>query len=100
MERLEKREKGLENNCTILTKQLQKDKEIIPFAEKMVAVDIDKTELLAFDTAVNEMARQYNLPLSVAAFRVIRDIQDYNKIGVLKKELSRLCQQIFVINGV
>jgi hypothetical protein len=31
---------------------------------------------------------------------VFSDIRDYNKIGGLKKELSRLCQQIFVIKGI
>jgi hypothetical protein len=55
---------------------------------------------MAFDIAVNEIARQYGLPPSVAAFRLIRDIKDYNNMGGVKKELSRLCQQIFVVNGI
>jgi hypothetical protein len=36
----------------------------------------------------------------VAVLHVINEIRDYDKIGGLKKELSRLCQQIFVVNGV
>ena len=36
----------------------------------------------------------------VAALRLFNDIREYDKIGGLKKELSRLCQQIFVVNGV
>jgi hypothetical protein len=36
----------------------------------------------------------------VAILHVINEIRDYDKIGGLKKELSRLCQQIFVVNGV
>jgi hypothetical protein len=55
---------------------------------------------MAFDTAVNEIARQYGLPPSVATFRLIRDIKDYNNMGGVKKELSRLCQQIFVVDRV
>jgi hypothetical protein len=55
---------------------------------------------MAFDTAVNEIARQYGLPPSVAAFKLIRDIKHYNNMGGVKKELSRLCQQIFVVNGI
>jgi hypothetical protein len=55
---------------------------------------------MAFVTAVNEIARQYGLPPSVAALRLFNDIKDYNKIGGLKKEVSRLCQQIFVVNGI
>jgi hypothetical protein len=39
-----------------------------------------------------------HLPLSVAAFRLFRDIRNYNKIGSLKKELSALCLQKYAIN--
>lgn len=38
--------------------------------------------------------------LSFCCLLVFSDIRDYNKIGGLKKELSRLCQQIFVIKGI
>jgi hypothetical protein len=31
---------------------------------------------------------------------LFNEIKDYNKIGGLKKEVSRLCQQIFVVNGI
>ena len=50
-------------------------------------------------TTVNQIAKEYNLPPSVAALRLFNEIRDYNKIGGLKRELSKLCQQIFVING-
>jgi hypothetical protein len=33
----------------------------------------------------------------IDGFRLIRDIKDYDKMGGLKRELSRLCQQIFVV---
>jgi hypothetical protein len=61
---------------------------------------IGRGELISFKIAVNEAAELYAFPLSTAAFQVTNDIIDYNKRGQLKKELSRLCQQIFVINGV
>ena len=61
---------------------------------------IDIKELLVFDATVNQLAKQYNLPSSVAAFRLFNDITYYNKIGGLKKEVSRLSQQVFVVNGV
>jgi hypothetical protein len=35
--------------------------------------------------------------LLIDGFRLIRDIKDYDKMGGLKRELSRLCQQIFVV---
>jgi hypothetical protein len=55
---------------------------------------------LVFDNIVNQLAKQYNLPPYVAALRLFNEIRDYDRMGGLKKEVSRLCQQIFVVNGV
>jgi hypothetical protein len=63
-------------------------------------MNIDIKELLVFDTAVQEISKQYNLPPSVAALRLFNEIREYKKIGGLKREVSRLCQQIFVVNEV
>jgi hypothetical protein len=60
-------------------------------------MNIDINELLVFHTVVNQIAKQYNLPPSVAAFRLIRDIRDYDKIGGLKKELSGLYLQKYAL---
>lgn len=46
------------------------------------------------------MLHRYNLPPYIAALRLFNELRDYNKIGGLKKEVSRLCQQIFVVNGI
>jgi hypothetical protein len=67
---------------------------------KIVALNIDIKQLLVFDNIVNQLAKQYNLPPYVAAFRLFNDITYYNKIGGLKKEVSRLSQQVFVVNGI
>jgi hypothetical protein len=100
IKRLDKKEKGLENNCTILSRLLEEYKEIVPLAKKIVAMNIGIKELLVFDTAVNQIAKQYNLPPSVAAIRLLNEIRDYDRIGGMKTEISRLSQQIFVVNEV
>ena len=69
-------------------------------AQKIRTMNIDIKELLVFDATVNQLAKQYNLPPSVAALRLFNDIMYYNKMGGLKKELSRLCQQVFIVNGI
>jgi hypothetical protein len=61
-------------------------------------MNIDIKELLVFDNTVNQIAKQYNLPPSVAVFRLLNDIRYYNKIGGMKREISTLCQQLFVVN--
>jgi uncharacterized protein (UPF0335 family) len=100
IKRLQNKEDKLKHHCEVLSEQVKKCNNVLPLAQKIRAMNIDISELLAFDTAINEIARQYGLPPSVAAFRLIRDIKDYNKMGGVKKELSRLCQQIFFVNGI
>jgi hypothetical protein len=97
VQRLEKKENRLKNKCEILSKQVKEYEEIVPLAQKIVAMNIDISELLALDTALNQTARQYNVPLSTEAFRVLSDIIDYNKIGGLRKELEKLLTQIFAV---
>jgi len=55
-------------------------------------------QLLSFNILINETAETYNLPISAAAFHVIKEIEDYRNIIGLKKELSRLSAQIYVMN--
>jgi len=100
VQRLEKKKDRLKNDCILLSKQLQEGMEVLPLAQKTVDLNIDIKQLLVFDSIVNQLAKQYNLPPYVAALRLFNEIRDYDKIGGLKKEVSRLSQQIFVVNGV
>jgi hypothetical protein len=65
-----------------------------------VTLNIDIKQLLVFENIVNQIAKQYNLPPYVAALRLFNEIREYDKIGGLKNEVSRLSQQIFFVNGV
>ena len=59
-------------------------------------VGIDK--LLPFNIAVKETAQKYNLSISAAAFRVVEDIENYNRLGGMKNEISNLAMQRYAIN--
>ena len=100
VQRLEKKKDTLKNDCILLSKQLQEGMKALPLAQKIVALNIDIKQILVFDTTVNQLAKQYNLPPNIAALRLFNEIKDYDKIGGLKKEVSRLSQQIFIVNGV
>jgi hypothetical protein len=100
VQRLEKKKDRLKNDCILLSKQLQEGMKVLPLAQKIVALNIDIKQILVFDTTVNQLATQYNLSPNIAALRLFNEIKDYDKIGGLKKEVSRLCQQIFVVNGL
>jgi hypothetical protein len=93
-------EKHLRNNCEMLANRIDRYKQILPLAEKIVGMRINTAGLLALDAAVSETAEQYNLPIYTAAFRVINDIKDYNKSGGLKKQLETLCAQLYAVKDV
>ena len=93
-------EKQLRNNCEMLAKRVGRYKQILPLAEKIVAMKISMVELLVFDDAVSCTAEQYNLPIPAAAFQIINDINDYNKLGGLKKQLATLRAQVYAVKEV
>ena len=93
IESLRQTEKGLKNNCKIFEERIDRCREVLPLCEQIVRLRIGIGELLAFHTAVSEKAEMYNLSMESAAYRVIEDIQDYNKLGGMKKELSDLAMQ-------
>jgi hypothetical protein len=97
---LKDREKHLRNNCEMLAKLIDRYKDTLPLAEKLVGMRINTAGLLALDATVSETAEQYNLPIYTAAFRVINDIKDYNKVGGLKKWLEKLCAQVYTVKEV
>jgi hypothetical protein len=98
--RLEKKQERLKNSCEMLSKKEAKYKETIPLAELIWDLHIGRSELISFKVAVNEAAQQYGFPASTAAFHVLNNIRDYNKIGGLKKELNNLLTQVFIVKEV
>jgi hypothetical protein len=97
IERLEKKEKGLKNNCTILANLLDRHKETVPLAELIEAMHVGKNELISFKIAANEAAELYGFPRSTAAVYVLNNLRDYNKKGQLKRELSSLHLQKYAV---
>jgi len=100
MKSLKDTEKTLRNNCAMLAKRIDRYKDALPLAERIVTMRINTAGLLALDVAVNDTAEIYNLPIYTAAFRVMNDIQDYNKLGGLKKQLAALCTQVYAVKEV
>ncbi len=78
IKRLEKKEKGLEHNCVILSNLLEKHKETVPLVELIETMHIGKNELISFKIAVNEAAESYGFTPSAAALRVINVIKEAN----------------------
>jgi hypothetical protein len=49
---------------------------VLPLAQKIVALNIDIKQL---ESTVNQLAKEYYLPPSVAAFRLLNDIKTTTK---------------------
>ena len=97
---LRQKERQLKNNCKMLEKRAARYQHILPFSEQFVSFEIGIDPLIAFNILVTETAETYNIPISAAAFRVIKEIEDYRKIIGLKKEISRLAVQIYTMNEI
>jgi hypothetical protein len=62
IKRLENKENKLKNSCEIRSKQLKEYNKVLPLAQKIMAMNIDTSELLALDAEVNQIAREHNIP--------------------------------------
>ena len=58
IKRLQNKEDGLKHHCEILSGQVKECNNVLPLAQKIRAMNIDIKQLLALDTAVNEISRQ------------------------------------------
>jgi hypothetical protein len=97
---LRRSERILKNNCQILEQRMSEDKQVLSLLQQIQSMGIGIDKLLPFSLAVNEKARTCNLPISAAAYRVIEDIDNYNRVGGLKNEISRLAVQIYGMNEI
>jgi hypothetical protein len=71
---------------------------VLPLCEQIFRLRIGIDELLAFHTAVCEKAEMYKLSKDRAAYRLIEDIRDSDKLGGMKKQLNDISIQIFMMN--
>jgi hypothetical protein len=69
-------------------------------SEQIVRLGIRVPELLALHIAVLKKADTDNLSRDRAAYHVIEEIRDYNKLGGMKKQLSDVSPQIFTMNQI
>ena len=75
-------------------------RQVLPHLLQIRSWGIGIDKLSTFSIAVNEKAQKYNLSISAAAYRVIEDIDNYNRIGGMKNEISNLAMQRYAINQI
>ena len=97
---IKRSEKILKNNCLILENRMSEYRQVLPFLLQIRSIGIDIDKLLPFNLAVNEKVQTKNLSVSSAVYSVFGEIENYNRIGGLKNEISRLAAQIYAINEI
>ena len=75
-------------------------RQVLPFLLQIRSIGIDIDKLLPFNLAVNKKVQTKNLSVSSAVYSVFGEIENYNRIGGLKNEISRLAAQIYAINEI
>ena len=100
MKSLRQEEGRRKNNCKMIERRAARYQHILPLSEQFVSFGIGIDSLIAFNILVTETSETYNIPNSAAAFRVIKEIEDYREVIGLKKELSRLSWQIYTMNEI
>jgi hypothetical protein len=94
---LRRSERILKNNCRIFENRISEYRQVLPLIQRIQAMGIDIDKLIAFNVAVNEKAQTSKLSISAAAYRVIEDIENYNRIGGMKNEISNLAMQRYAM---
>jgi hypothetical protein len=91
---LRETERRLKRECKMLESQSAQYKEILPTCQQIARLGIGFPELMMFQTAITKRADMENLPPGRAAYRVMQDIEDYNRSGGMKKQLYDTMTQI------
>ena len=84
----------------MLENQMSEYRQVLPLLQRIRSKGIGVDELEVFSVAVYEKVERHNMSISAAPYRVIEDIENYNRIGGLNKEISGLAVQIFGMNEI
>ena len=84
----------MKNNCKVLESRAAEYKEIIPMCERVVSGGIGISLLLALETAAIKRVEEDCVPAGAAPFRIMQDIDDYNRHGGIKKQLYDTLTQL------
>jgi hypothetical protein len=97
---LRETERRLKRECKMLESQSVQYKEILPTCQQIARLGIGFPELMMFQTAITKRADMENLPPGRAAYRVMQDIEDYNRLSDMKTQLYNVVMQINMMKNI
>jgi hypothetical protein len=95
---LKQTEYRLKINCKMWESRAARFKELVPMCQQIVRLGIGIEELLAFHAAVFKKADMDGLPTGTAPYRIMEDIENYNRLGGVKKQLNDTIKNIQMMN--
>jgi len=90
-------ERRLKKNCRFWESRAAHYKEAFRMCERVVSNGIGISLVLALETAVIKKIEVDGVPASSAPYRIMQDIEDYNRLGGIKKQVSDMMMQIHLM---
>jgi hypothetical protein len=73
---------------------------VLPLCEQMMQIGIGFPELVALQNAILKKSDMDKLPAETAGYRVMKEIEDYNTLYDMKKQLYDLAMQILMMQQI
>jgi len=93
-------ERRLKNDCKMWESRAARYRQVLPLCEQVVHFGIGVGGLLAFHAAVVKRVDVDSVPMDSAPYRVMQDIENYNRLGGMKKQLYDTIMNIQMVNLV
>ena len=90
----------LNKQLRTLESRMAQYREILPLCQQITLFGIGFPELLAFHSAVTKKADAESILIRAAAFRLLQDIEDYNRLADMKRHLYDTGMQIQMMNQI
>ena len=97
---LRRTERLLKNNCKMWELRATRYKELVPMCEQVVSSGIGLPLLMALQAAVIKRIEEDGVPAGAAPFRIMQDIENYNRHGGMNKQLNDTITKIQTMNVV
>lgn len=75
-------------------------RQVLPLCQQITRLGIGIEELMAYHSAVIKRVDEDGIPVCSAPYRLMMDIDYYNKLGGLKKELNDTFMNLQMVNLV
>ena len=93
-------ERRLKNGCKQWESRAARFRQVLPSCEQIVRFGIGIKELIAFHTAVIMRADMDGITTGAAAYRILKNIDNYNKLDGMQKQLNDTIINLQMVNLV